>query len=503
MGLAKYKQKRNFKKTSEPSGTKKTSKNALKFVVQKHNATRLHYDFRLELDGVLKSWAVPKGPSLNPEDKRLAMMVEDHPYDYRTFEGIIPDGNYGAGEVIIWDEGTYHSLDTDDKKESEKFLRNGLDKGDLKFVLHGKKLNGAYALVKMKGRGENSWLLIKKKDEFATEEDVTQLDESVVSGKTLSDLKLQDGHNKKKKSEKAKTTPPGKFSGKDLPGVKSKMPASVKPMLATLVKEPFDDPDWLFEIKWDGYRAVAEINDGKVNLHSRKNLSFNTKFSPVAEALKKIDNKVILDGEVVVLNDKGKSEFQLLQNYQRTGAGNLVYFVFDILYLDGHNLKDLPLIERKNILKEFLPESDIIKYSDHIISDGIAFFEAAGQNALEGIIAKRQSSPYQVNKRSKDWLKMKTQLRQEAVIAGFTKPRGSRKAFGALVLGTFEDNELKYIGHTGGGFNDTSLKEIKQKLDPLVTKTSPFKKKPKTNTPVTWVEPKLVCEVVFSEWTED
>lgn len=515
MALEKYRQKRNFKQTSEPAGKKKTSKNDLRFVVQKHHASHLHYDFRLELDGVLKSWAVPKGPSLNPEDKRLAMMVEDHPYDYRSFEGIIPKGNYGAGEVIVWDEGTYHSLQSDEKKESIKHLHEGLHKGDLKFVLHGQKLNGAYALVKIKSRGENSWLLIKKKDEFATDDDVTKDERSVISGKTLSDIKSSPGKAKEWISNRS-TNGSEKLSAKETKNYKldkeviskwklseKKMPSSVKPMLATLVKESFDDEDWLFEIKWDGYRAVAEIKDGKVNLHSRNNISFNSKFAAIADELENFSGNVILDGEIVVVDEKGKSNFQLLQNYQRTGSGNIIYYVFDILYLDKYDLTELPLIERKNILKEFLPEEEKIRFSDHVTEKGKDFFKLAQDNSLEGIIAKKTSSVYQANKRSRDWLKIKTSLRQEAIICGFTKPRGSRKAFGALVLGIYDDDELIYIGHTGSGFNEETLKQVKKKLDPLVTKTSPFKKKPKTNMPVTWVKPELVCEVNFSEWTVD
>ncbi len=513
MALEKYRQKRNFKKTNEPTAKKKSSKNDLRFVVQKHNATRLHYDFRLELDGVLKSWAVPKGPSLNPADKRLAMMVEDHPYDYRSFEGIIPEGNYGAGEVIVWDEGTYHSLQSDNKKESVKYLHEGLNKGDLKFVLHGKKLNGAYALVKMKGRGENSWLLIKKKDEFAADEDITKDEGSVLSGKTLNDIKSSSPNIKKwisnrssNGNEKSGTNTKFKLEKEFISKWKlseKKMPASVKPMLATLVKESFDDKEWLFEIKWDGYRAIAEIKDAKVKLHSRNNLSFNTKFAAIAAELKSISGNTILDGEIVVVDENGKASFQLLQNYQRTGNGNIIFYVFDILYLDKYDLTELPLIERKNILKEFLPDLEKIKFSDHISEKGKEFFKLAQENSIEGIIAKKTSSVYQVNKRSRDWLKIKTSLRQEAIICGFTKPRGSRNAFGALVLGIYDNDELIYIGHTGSGFDEKSLKFVKKKLDPLITKNSPFKKIPKTNMPVTWVKPELVCEVNFSEWTDD
>jgi bifunctional non-homologous end joining protein LigD len=525
MSLARYKEKRNFKKTGEPSGEKKSSKKDLIFVVQKHNAARLHYDFRLELDGVLKSWAVPRGPSLNPEDKRLAMMVEDHPYDYKDFEGIIPKGNYGAGQVIVWDKGTYHPLLTDDREEGIKHLHKGLYSGDLKFVLNGKKLKGAFGLVKMRGKEDNAWLLIKKKDEYVSDEDITERDASVVSGKTIDDLRafpeneaawkssrnsdnIIEKKKQIKKAGKTKSSLQNKtadFSAtlKKSGAKKAKMPSAVKPMLAALVDAPFNDEDWLFEIKLDGYRVIAEIDNGNVNLHSRKNLSFNRNFLPVVKALEEINNKVILDGEVVVLDKEGRSGFQLLQNYQRTGEGNLVYYVFDILYLNDYDLRELPLLKRKEILKEFLPVSDIIRYSDHIENSGKEFFDLAQKSKLEGIVAKKSSSAYQADKRSKDWLKIKTRRQQEAIICGFTRPKGSRKAFGALVLGVYDKDELIYIGHTGGGFDNNALAEIKNRLAPLITKTSPFKKRHRTNTPVTWVEPKLVCEVTFSEWTEE
>lgn len=274
-------------------------------------------------------------------------------------------------------------------------------------------------------------------------------------------------------------------------------------MLAVLTDKPFSDKDWIFEIKWDGYRAIAELENGNVNLHSRKNISFNQKFSPITNSLKKINNNVILDGEVVVVDKSGKSSFQLLQNYQKNGEGNLVYYVFDIIYLDGYDLKSLPLIKRKEILKKFLPDITNIKYSDHIEKEGKAFYETAVQNNLEGIIAKSKKSKYESNKRSHDWLKIKTLYRQEAIIGGFTKPKGSRKNIGAVVLGIYENNNLVYIGHAGGGFKESDLENVKDKLDPLIRKTSPFKNKFKTNTPVTWVEPKLVCEVSFSEWTDE
>ncbi|RPI73196.1 MAG: DNA ligase D [Ignavibacteriales bacterium] len=275
-------------------------------------------------------------------------------------------------------------------------------------------------------------------------------------------------------------------------------------MLAELTNEVFSDDDWIFEIKWDGYRAVAEINDGEVNLHSRNNILFNQKFYPIVETLKTFDMNVILDGEVVIVDEFGKSSFQLLQNYQKSGKGILVYYVFDIIYLNGFDLTRLPLIRRKEILKKILPEDLAnIRYSDHISGDGKNFYKVAEERGLEGILAKKADSKYEPAKRSRNWLKMKTRKTQEAVICGFTEPRGSRDKFGSLVLGVYDEGELVYIGQAGTGFTDTRLKQISAKLKPLITNKSPFTKKIKTNTPPTWVKPKYICEVEFLEWTEE
>ena len=274
-------------------------------------------------------------------------------------------------------------------------------------------------------------------------------------------------------------------------------------MLAVLSDEPFDNENWLFEIKWDGYRTIAEIENGNVNIYSRNNISFNDKFAPIAGSLKRIKYDVILDGEVVSVDENGISKFQLLQNYQKTGKGNLLYYVFDIIYLDGRDLKNLPLIKRKEILKKILPEIPDIKFSDHVEREGKAFYRIAEEKKLEGILAKNNKSRYQLNKRSKDWLKLKIKKQQEAIICGFTRPKGSRKNIGALVLGAYNENELIYIGHSGGGFTEDTLENLRKRLEPLIVKTSPFAEIPKTNTPATWVEPKLVCEVSFSEWTDE
>lgn len=467
MSLKEYKAKRDFKKTSEPVSAKKSESPSLNFCVQKHAARSLHYDFRLECRGVLISWAIPKGPSLNPQDKRLAIKVEDHPLDYQYFEGTIPKGNYGAGTVEIWDSGTYTTPHAFDRKEIEKELLAGLHKGHFAIILHGEKLNGEFVFQKLKNDPkDNAWLMIKKPDAF---------------------------EEKSKKIIK-----PEKKS-------KSKIPDFIPPMLATLVEAPFDSEDWLFEVKWDGFRALAYINNGDVKLMSRNELSFNKKFPAIVDELKKIPGTAVLDGEIVVVDSKGKSQFQLIQNYKEKTEGTLCYYVFDILYKDGQDLRDHPLVERKEILKKYLAQLGLpsILYSDHILKDGKRLFKAAIKEQLEGIIGKKISSVYQ-SKRSADWVKIKTSLRQEVVICGFTEPKGSRKKFGALIAGIYDSKKkLNYAGHVGGGFNGTILNEVYTLLQPLITQKCPFEQVPKVNTPVTWVKPKLIAEVSFAEWTKD
>jgi bifunctional non-homologous end joining protein LigD len=496
MSLNLYHHKRHFNQTPEPRGKEADSRGPLRFVVQKHDASRLHYDFRLELDGTLKSWAVPKGPSLNPADKRLAMMVEDHPLDYRTFEGIIPEGNYGAGSVIVWDQGTYHAGDADDRNGSEKSLRAGLAKGHLTFVLEGEKLRGEFSLLKLRRGEENAWLLIKKQDEHASTEDVGKEDRSVISGLNLEEIAA----GKSARTKKAAAKPKGVRRKKPK---STAMPHDIKPMLASLVEEAFDRDDWLFEIKWDGYRAIAEVTTDKVRLYSRNHKSFENRFAPIFTALGDLGHEAVLDGEVVVLDKDGRSQFQLLQYYQKSGIGNLQYFVFDLLYLDGRDLRSLPLRERKALLAGVLKDVPNVRVSEHIEKRGIDFFRAAAKQGLEGIIGKDGNSPYREGTRNLDWVKIKTSQRQEAVIGGFTAPRGSRAGLGALVLGVYEGDQLVYIGHTGGGLDTQGLEDLRERLDPLIQKECPFEKKPKTNAPVQWVKPRLVCEVRFQEWTGD
>ncbi|MBS0349788.1 MAG: DNA ligase D [Proteobacteria bacterium] len=474
MGLKLYKQKRDFKKTPEPKTSGKKKSPQLRFVIHKHLATRLHYDLRLEMQGVLKSWAVPKGPSLNPKDKHLAVMVEDHPYDYKDFEGVIPAGNYGAGPVIIWDEGTYDLLET-----------ANLKKGHLSFILHGHKLQGEFTLVRISKDTKDNWLLIKKNDEFASTKNILDADQSVRSGKTIPNKK---NHLQKKNPKITRY---------------AKMPAMVKPMLAYLSDQPFSRNGWFFEIKWDGYRIIAYVNNQQVKLFTRNQKDYSDLYWPVRDELSQKNLNAILDGEMVVLDASGYSHFQLLQNYQETGKGDLIYMVFDLLWLNGHDLRALPLSQRKRLLLENLPKMERVRISEHIEQDGAAFFKIAVKQGLEGIMGKDGHSSYLSGKRSSSWLKIKTSQRQEAVITGYTAPRGSRPFLGALILGIYQNNQLVYIGHTAGRMNRETLSGLKKQLDQIKQKNSAFKVAPKTNMPVTWVKPQLVCEVAFTEWTQD
>lgn len=503
--LEDYKTKRHFEKTPEPAPDVQSHPESgeLNFVMHKHAARALHYDLRLELDGVLKSWAVPKGPSLNPAVKRLAVMVEDHPLEYQDFEGVIPEHNYGAGSVIIWDRGSYSHPSARDRKESEQLLLAGLKKGDLKFILHGEKLRGEFALVKTK-LGEKSWLLLKKKDQYASADNILKDSHSVASAKTLEEVAKADPEKSLNKTKVDRIRLREALEREELRAAPvRKMPHGIQPMLATLIKKPFDHPDWIFEVKWDGYRAITEISDGKVSLYSRNGKGFEQRFSPIVEALQKLRFEAVMDGEIVVLNEQGYPDFQKLQDYQKSLSGHLVFYIFDLLYLEGHDLMNLPLLSRKEILKKIIPISPQLKFNDHVKQDGILFFNAAREKGLEGIIAKNSQSAYYEGKRSREWLKIKTQLTLEGVIGGFTEPRGGRKNFGALVLGVFKGDDLVYIGHTGGGFGEKTLEEIREKLNPLMTKKCPFKIEPKTNMPVVWVKPQLVCEVAFHGWTKD
>lgn len=496
MSLTTYHKKRKFNKTPEPKGSQKEISGPLTFVVQKHEATHLHYDFRLELNGVLKSWAVPKGPSINPKDKRLAVMVEDHPIDYATFEGIIPKGNYGAGNVMVWDRGVYSPIAAVGREQAQVILEEQLKKGHLTFVLLGEKLQGEFVLVKTHGGEENAWLLIKANDEYASNKNILLEDKSVLTKRSMDEIEKQAV-----KKEEIWFSKPSKLDLEGLP--KGKMPHDIKPMLANTSDEPFDKEDWIFEMKYDGYRAIAEVEEKIVKLYSRNGLSFNEKFSPIVDSLKKFPGDVVLDGEIVVIDEKGKPHFQWIQHYPDEKYGELVYFVFDILYYEGKSLPLQPLYRRKELLKQVLPPLPHIMYSDHIERTGIAMFQQIQKIGIEGIMAKNSQSKYYQGQRTNDWLKIKIQHREEVVIAGFTEPKGGRKYFGALIAGVYKKGKLNYVGHVGGGFDDKLLKSIWNKLQPLKQKNCPFETIPETNAPVTWIKPKLIAEVAFSNWTHE
>ena len=484
--LEEYKNKRDFRKTSEPQQNKKSSKqkkgsknDALIFVIQRHDARNLHYDFRLEMEGVLKSWAVPKGPSLNTADKRLAIMVEDHPYDYHSFEGTIPKGNYGAGEVTIWDEGVYEPLNKVESKDNETIILEGLKKGSLKIIMHGNKLKGEFALVKMKNaKEENAWLLIKHKDKYAVKENYNAEDH------------LLNGESKENPIISSKKN--------------TKLNEYIKPMLATSSKEPFNDEKWIFEIKWDGYRAIADLsNEENLQLYSRNGISFLNRYLNIQKDLLKQEHRMIIDGEIVALNEKGVPSFQLLQHIADSPNAPVVFQVFDLLYLNGHSTRNLSLIQRKELLKNALIETPCIKYCDHIDSNGIDFYNEIQKSIIEGVMAKKKSSIYIDGNRSENWLKIKNHLSEEAVIVGFTKPKGSRSYFGSLILGRLINGKLQYSGHVGTGFSDASLKQIYKLLQPYKTKEIPFNEKPKTNTPPTWIVPHIVVTIKYTQLTKE
>lgn len=475
VGLGKYNAKRKFDKTTEPEGRKSEKKSEQIFVIQKHWASHLHFDFRLESGGVLKSWAVPKGiPGLG--EKRLAMMVEDHPLDYRDFEGIIPEGNYGAGTVMVWDNGAYEIKDNQP-------LSSKINKGDFSFKLYGQKIQGEFSLVKLKKSDKNEWLFIcKSRNDSPMDEDLSV------------------------KSYLSKEGIEGKNDIGDVKGAhKSAIQDFYKPMLASLSSETFNDESWLFEIKWDGYRVLAQKNKKEINLYSRNGKNFNKKFTVISQELAEIKDQFILDGEIVAVDEKGNSNFQLLQNYLSDKQASLVYYVFDILYLNGYDFRNVKLLERKKILHNFLEDKKFknIRESEYILEKGKELFEVVEKHGGEGMMAKKQDSIYKPDLRSRDWLKIKTFKTQDVIICGYTLPRGSRKKFGALVVGVWEDGAIIFAGHVGGGFDERKLSLLMKEMALLATSKIPFEKKPKTNMPVVWLQPKLVCEVKFSEWTQE
>ncbi|TMG50549.1 MAG: DNA ligase D [Chloroflexi bacterium] len=487
--LSEYQRKRDFSKTSEPKGAPDAS-GGNRFVVQKHWATRLHYDFRLEMEGVLVSWAIPKGPTLNPAERRLAAHVEDHPVSYYDFEGTIPKGEYGGGTVMVWDWGTY-ALEESTPAES-------LRRGEVKFRLNGVRLTGRYALVRT--RSDKDWLLIKKKDEAADPSfDIQHFDTSVKTGRTKEEI--EQGQDAVWSSRRD-------AGGGGLINLanaeKGPMPRTLEPMKAQLVDAAFDDDRWLFEVKWDGIRLVSFIDNGKVSLQTRAGRIVDDEY-PQLQAVSRLvkAKQAVLDGEIVALDEEGRPSFQLLQNRGKE-PHPMQYVVFDIVYLDGQRLFRVPLEDRKRLLRDIVRDSDLLKYSEHVLGEGKAFFKAAQQKQLEGIVAKLRDSPYQPGMRSSAWLKIKAVRQQEVVIGGFTEPRGGRRHFGALIVGVYEDGKFVYAGHVGGGFDERSLESLAKLMKPLIVKTSPFSgEPPRGNEKPTWVRPKLVAEVKFAEWTRD
>ena len=471
--LREYNTKRDFKLTKEPSGKKKTSSGKSKkliFVVQEHHASRLHYDFRLELDGVLKSWAIPKGPSLDPADKRLAVQTEDHPLPYAKFHGTIPQGEYGGGEVFIWDNGTWEAEGDDPHAD--------LENGHLKFKLKGKKLTGSFVLVRTHYKGSGSqknWLLIKHHDE------------AEVSGHQLDAIS---------KVAKKKSKPLGK----------DPWPGFVPPQLPRLVTEvPAEDSGWVHEMKYDGYRMQGHLKNGIGRFYTRNSLDWSNTFPHLLNALEQLPvRNAIFDGEIVALDESGKTHFQMLQNSLKSkNDKNLRYYIFDILYLDGKDLRDLPLLERKKILKETMANtSEQVIYSENILEDGDEFYKVSCEHQLEGIVSKLADSPYRSG-RNDLWAKTKCSSRQEFVIGGWTNPQGGRTGIGALLLGIFEDKKLRYAGKVGTGFNTKTLRAIKKELTALETDETPFEVNPPKGKSIHWVKPVKVCEVSFGNWTDE
>lgn len=519
MSLATYRKKRDFAKSPEPQGSKEANrKGARQFVIQKHAASRLHFDFRLELDGVLKSWAVPKGPSLDPHERSLAVEVEDHPLEYATFEGVIPAGEYGGGSVMVWDRGTW---------TAEGNPQRALKKGKLSFRLDGERLQGAWTLVRMRAKSpddeRSNWLLIKKDDEDAKPNEQYALVDnqvaSVLTGREMHEIA----------ADRDRTWQSGKDKGAELldgqqvrppsgelpeveriPGARQRtLPRHFKPQLATLATNVPQGDAWIHELKFDGYRILAQCRGGDARLLTRRGEDWTDRFPSIVAGLRELALvETMLDGEAVVIDKHGASDFQALQNMLRNRRDEDVrYFVFDAPYLEGYDLTAAKLIDRKKAVRRVLQvdaRGGTIRYSDHIRGDGGDVVEHACRHALEGVVSKRIDAPYQ-QRRSADWLKIKCLHRQEFVIGGWTEPSGSRVGFGALLLGHYHEDALVYSGRVGAGFTKDSLQEIHEKLRGIPADKPPFDDPPvgAAARDVRWVQPQLVAEVEFTQWTDD
>jgi bifunctional non-homologous end joining protein LigD len=490
--LSEYSSKRSFKATPEPApAVAESGSGPLLFVVQQHSARRLHYDFRLECDGVLKSWAVPKGPSLNRDDKRLAVQTEDHPYDYASFEGVIPPGQYGAGEVIVWDCGVYSPDEGEtlfhDRKAAERRVREGLEKGKLSILLRGEKLKGSFALVRTKSGNGREWLLIKHKDRYASQADVAQQNRSVLSGAAVEELKVVPA----RRLPATRLVPSGETSP---------MPASLAPMLAGTADAVFNRPDWMWEPKLDGYRVLAFISDKGVKLRSRNGLELAGDFPSLVAELGKQGVSMVLDGEIVAFDAEGRPSFNAMQN--RGATVHAVLFCFDLPYFAGVDLRKTPYRDRRRYLAQCLLPTPLVQLV-HAQEDGVALARAALASGFEGVIGKRKDSRYEAGKRSGAWLKVKPTRSGDFVVGGYTRGKGGRVPLGALLVGFWEGKKLRFASHVGSGFDDKTLAQVKKRLEPLQRKANPFAEKPELNAPTTWVEPKLVAEVKFHSWTED
>jgi bifunctional non-homologous end joining protein LigD len=535
MPLDQYHRKRDFGRTPEPAGTSPAPGGTGRFVIQRHRATRLHYDFRLEIDGVLVSWAVPKGLTQDPAVRRMAVHVEDHPIEYFDFEGVIPAKQYGAGDVIVWDWGTWEpEAETPDPAKA-------IDDGELKFVLHGRKNRGRFTIVRTSRRpgsapsaafedDSEQWLLIKKRDADAVAGwDAEDHPQSVKTGRTNDEV--QANRDAIWVSEQ-----PAAVAGIDLAGaVERAMPDRIEPMLATLASKPFSDPDWLFEIKWDGYRLLAVVRDGKVKLWTRSLKDGETYFPSLLTPPTWIEAKqAIVDGEVVALDGDGRPDFSLLQeriSERRTGSGGgarrgagrgtgdgapaggpLVYQVFDLLYLDGRSLLGVPLEDRKRLLRSVLKESNRVRYASHVVGEGEAFMEAARQNQLEGVVAKLRRSRYEPGRRTPAWLKLKVRPEQELVVGGWTPGEGNARDLGAVAVGVYEDGKLRFAGKVGSGFTAATRKRLLAAMEPLATDAPPFDPPPPRDwrgrwggdlNGITWIRPELVIRAELGGWTRD
>lgn len=495
--LEEYRRKRRFGSTPEPSTAKSLPQLEGTFVVQKHAARRLHYDFRLAVDGVLKSWAVPKGPSLNPADKRMAVETEDHPMSYANFEGIIPPGNYGAGTVMVWDRGRF-------RVEGQRGAQEQLLRGEIKFRLTGEKLCGGFVLVRTKrSEKQPEWLMIKHQDDAVDPAwNIDAHDGSVLTGRTLEEIA----------GELAPKREPSPLQPAELEGAReAPMPASLSPMLATLIDRPFSDPGWLFEIKWDGARTLAWIDHGEVHLRSRAGNEVTRQYPELASLPQRLGaRRALLDGEIVVLDEKGRSDFERMQqrmNLRRPSPDLLsrypvTYYLFDLLYCDGYDLREVPLLARKTFLRRILDPSREVRFSDHQLEQGKELFELARQQELEGIVGKRVDSFY-AGARSQNWVKLKATKTLDVVVGGWTAPRGGRTHFGSLLLGLYQGKALRFVGHAGTGMDEEMRASLMKKLRDLEIAECPFDKIPETNEQAFWAKPELVAHVRFIGWTQE